>query len=375
MAGIYIHIPFCKQACYYCNFHFRTNLRLKKPMLLAIEKELQLQQNYLQGAKIKTIYFGGGTPSLLEVEEINAILIAIKKIFVSTDVQEITLEVNPDDLTKDKLAAWQAIGINRLSVGIQTFNDELLRSLNRAHDAAQAITSLRMITEVGFSNFSVDLIYAIAGQSAEMLKKDLAFATQFQPTHISAYCLTIETDTVFGHWLKTGKIQMVDEETAAQQFHTVVETLAEKNYEQYEISNFSLPGFYAQHNTSYWTKDHYLGIGPSAHSYNGTSRQHNIAHNQQYINDLESGTIPSTEEVLSIADHINEYIMTSLRTCWGCSMRYLQATYQYDFLSIHFSYIKQITNLQLAYIKGDTLFLTQAGKLLADKIAADLFVV
>lgn len=344
-------------------------------MLAAIEKELQLQKDYLQAQPIQTIYFGGGTPSLLAAEEIAAILITIQKHFETTAVQEITLEVNPDDITPDKLLAWRAIGINRLSVGIQTFHDNLLQYLNRAHDATQALAGLQMITEAGFTNFSIDLIYAIAGQSEAMLAQDLALATQFAPTHISAYCLTIESDTAFGHWLKTGKLHMVDEDTAAEQFHTLVSTLAASQYEQYEISNFSLPGFQAQHNTSYWQKAHYLGIGPSAHSYNGTSRQQNVAHNQRYITEIASGTIPSTVEVLTATDHINEYIMTSLRTCWGCSISHLQETYQYSLLAIHEPYIQQLLNLQFAYMQQDTLFLTQKGKLLADKIAADLFVV
>jgi len=344
-------------------------------MLAAVEKELQLQKNYLQGQKITTIYFGGGTPSLLEAEAIAAILTAIQKHFEFTEVHEITLEVNPDDVTKDKLLTWRAMGINRLSIGIQTFNDDLLQYLNRAHDATQAIASLKMIAEAGFTNFNIDLIYAIAGQSEQMLQYDLSLATQFAPTHISAYCLTIEPNTAFGHWLKARKLRMVDDESAAEQFNTLVSTLATKNYQQYEISNFSLPGFQAQHNTSYWKKDHYLGIGPSAHSYNGTSRQHNIAHNQKYITQITSGTLPSTIETLTKTDHINEYIMTSLRTCWGCNIAYLKSAYQYDLLSKNLPYIEQLMNLQLASLAGDTLCLTQQGKLLADKIAADLFVV
>lgn len=344
-------------------------------MLAAIAKELQLQKDYLQGQKIQTIYFGGGTPSLLEAEELATLLTTIHKHFCVTHVAEITLEVNPDDVTQDKLSAWRAMGINRLSLGIQTFNEALLKYLNRAHNATQALASLQMIAEAGFANFSIDLIYAIAGQSEQMLQQDLALATQFAPTHISAYCLTIEPNTAFGHWAKTGKLHMVDDDTAAKQFHTSVSTLADSNYQQYEISNFSLPGFQAQHNTSYWQQAPYLGIGPSAHSYNGQNRQHNVAHNQQYITHITSGTIPRTVEALTTTDHINEYIMTRLRTSWGCKLTYLQSTYQYDIRATHGAYIQQLLNLQLAYLEDDTLFLTQQGKLLADKIAADLFFV
>jgi oxygen-independent coproporphyrinogen-3 oxidase len=375
MAGIYIHIPFCKQACHYCDFHFSTNLQLKLPMLKAIQQELSLQQNYLGGEKVETIYLGGGTPSLLAAQEIAAILTCIQRLFSCEEVMEVTLEANPDDIQIDKLLAWRAIGINRLSIGIQTFDEVLLRYLNRAHDAAQAIASLEMAAQAGFTNLNLDLIYAIAGQSEQMLTRDLTLATQFHPTHISAYCLTIEPNTAFGRWLEKGKLQTVDEEVAAQHFHWVADTLAAQGYEQYEISNFSLPGYQAQHNTSYWKQGHYLGIGPGAHSYNGMSRQHNIAHNQQYIKHIQVGTIPSTVEVLQLQDHVNEYVMTSLRTKWGCDMRYLQEKYNYDLKGQHFTYVEQLVSTQLAYIQQDILFLTQQGKLLADKIAADLFVV
>lgn len=344
-------------------------------MLEAIHQELTLQQSYLQGEKIESIYLGGGTPSLLEVEEIAAILASIQQLFPCEEVIEVTLEANPDDLNLEKLLALRAIGINRLSIGIQTFNEDLLRYLNRAHDTAKAVTSLEMIAQAGFDNFNLDLIYAIAGQSEQMLKKDLALATQFHPTHISAYCLTIEPNTAFGRWLEKGKIQTVDEEVAAQHFHWVADTLATQGYEQYEISNFSLPGYQAQHNTNYWKRGNYLGIGPGAHSYNGMSRQHNIAHNQQYITYIQSGTIPSTIELLQSQDHVNEYIMTSLRTKWGCNLDYLQENYKYDLSGQHFNYIEQLISRQLAYIQQDVLCLTQQGKLLADKIAADLFVV
>jgi len=343
-------------------------------MLEAIQQELRLQQSYLQGEKITSIYLGGGTPSLLEVEEIAAILTCIQQHFPCKEVVEVTLEANPDDLSVDKLLALRAIGINRLSIGIQTFDDDLLRYLNRAHNAAKAVASLEMVAQAGFDNFSLDLIYAIAGQSEQMLKKDLSLAIQFQPTHISAYCLTIEPNTAFGRWLEKGKIQTVDEEVAAQHFHWVADTLEAQGYEQYEISNFSLSGYQAKHNTNYWKRGKYLGIGPGAHSYNGMSRQHNIAHNQQYITHIQAGTIPSTVEILLPQDHVNEYIMTSLRTRWGCDMRYLQEKYKYDLSGQHFTYLEQLISNELAYIQQHVLFLTRTGKLLADKIAADLFV-
>lgn len=344
-------------------------------MLEAIQQELRMQQSYLQGEKIASIYFGGGTPSLLKVEEIAAILACIQQLFpCKEEVIEVTLEANPDDLSLAKLMDLRAIGINRLSVGIQTFDEGLLRYLNRAHHTAKAVASLEMIAQAGFDNFNLDLIYGIAGQSEKMLNKDLAMATQFHPTHISAYCLTIEANTVFGRWLEKGKIQTVDEEVAAQHFLCVADTLAAQGYEQYEISNFSLPGYQAWHNTNYWKRGNYLGIGPGAHSYNGLSRQHNVAHNQHYITHIQAGNMPTTIEVLQRQDHINEYIMTSLRTKWGCDMRYLQDNYQHNLQNQRFTYLEQLIYRQLAYIQEEVLFLTQQGKLLADKIAADLFV-
>ena len=375
MAGIYVHIPFCKQACHYCDFHFSTNLRLKSNMLEAIQKELVLQQGYLGKEKVASIYLGGGTPSLLEVEEIAVLIKQIKQIFSCNEPLEVTLEANPDDIDLVKLVGLRDIGINRISIGIQSFQDSLLKYLNRAHDAAKALASLELILKAGFKNFNLDLIYAIPGETEAMLSNDLALATQFQPSHISAYCLTIEPNTAFGRWLETGKIKAVEDETAAKHFNLLVTTLLSSGYDHYEISNFSLPGYQAQHNTNYWKRGIYLGIGPGAHSYNGITRQHNIANNQLYVQSIEKSRIPSTVELLESRDHINEYIMTSLRTKWGCNMIFLKTNYQYDLKIQHPDYLEQLIFRQLAYIDEEKLLLTTAGKLLADKIAADLFVV
>ncbi|MHB9147799.1 MAG: radical SAM family heme chaperone HemW [Candidatus Amoebophilus sp.] len=374
MAGIYIHIPFCKQACHYCDFHFSTNMRQKSEMLAAIQQELSLQKDYLNQAEINSIYLGGGTPSLLEAEEIAALLIDIRQIFTCKEGLEITLEANPDDIDLKKLLALRTIGINRLSIGIQTFHNNLLQYLNRAHDSTKATQSLEIALQAGFNNFNLDLIYAIPDQTEEMLRRDLLTALQFKPTHISAYCLTIEQKTVFGHWLKTGKIKAVDEEIAAKHFHLLVNTLTGSNYKHYEVSNFSLPHYHAQHNTNYWKRGSYLGVGPGAHSYNGTSRQYNIANNTHYIQSVQAGVVPSTIEILRPQDHINEYIMTSLRTEWGCDIALLKNNYQYDLRAKHLPYLEQLINRQLAYIKGNILVLTTEGKLLADKISVDLFV-
>lgn len=374
MTGIYIHIPFCKQACHYCDFHFSTNIRLKGEMLTAIQQELSIQKDYLEQSEISSIYLGGGTPSLLEVEEIAALLRHIQHTFICGKTLEITLEANPDDIYLEKLLALREIGVNRLSIGIQTFHNNLLQYLNRAHDATKAIQSLEATIEAGFENFSLDLIYAIPGQSEEMLRRDLSTALQFRPTHISAYCLTIEQKTTLGRWLETGKIKAVDEEIAAKHFHLLVNTLTDSHYKHYEVSNFSLPHYHAQHNTNYWKRGSYLGVGPSAHSYNGSSRQYNIANNTRYIQSIQAGIVPSTIEILQPHDHINEYIMTSLRTEWGCDIALLKNNYQYDLRAKHLPYLEQLINRQLAYIKGNILVLTTEGKLLADKIAVDLFV-
>lgn len=374
MAGIYIHIPFCKQACHYCDFHFSTNLKLKGKMVEAIKQELTLQKGYLANEIINSIYIGGGTPSLLGIEEIASLIHHVKRLFNCKEEIEVTLEANPDDIVLAKLLGLKNIGINRLSIGIQTFDDTLLKYLNRAHDSARAKASLEMVLEAGFKNFSIDLIYAIPGQSEDMLKQDLAIISEFHPSHISAYCLTIESNTAFGRWLEKGKIKAVDEEIAANHFNLLVTTLAMNNYEHYEISNFSLPNYQAQHNTNYWKRGSYLGVGPGAHSYNGISRQYNISNNPIYIQRIQEGIIPSTIEILRPQDHINEYIMTNLRTKWGCDMIFLKTHYGYDLLTKHHIYIEKLILQDLAYLQENKLLLTSSGKLLADKIAADLFV-
>ena len=374
MAGIYIHIPFCRQACHYCDFHFSTNTKLKGQMLQALVQELKLQQDYLGQTKVTSIYFGGGTPSLLAVAELEALLTHINHLFPLAEQVEITLEANPDDLGLAKLQGLRAAGINRLSIGIQTFQDELLHYLNRVHGSAQAMASVELARQAGFDNLSIDLIYAIPGQTDEMWAQDLAIAMQLQPTHLAAYCLTIEQNTVFGHWLRKGKLQAVVDEVAARQFELLVEVLVAHHYEHYEISNFSLPRYHARHNTNYWKQGSYLGVGPGAHSYNGSTRQHNIAHNQHYIQSIQQGIVPSTLEVLQRQDHINEYIMTHLRTQWGCDIAWLKAHYQYDLLEEQGAYLCQLIHQHLAWLQGDVLRLTTQGRLLADKIASDLFV-
>ena len=374
MAGIYIHIPFCKQACHYCDFHFSTNTRLQAPMLQAIVQELLLRKDYLGNAQVQSIYLGGGTPSLLEASPLEDLLKRVNQHFSLQESVEVTLEANPDDITLAKLQAWKALGINRLSIGVQSFQDSLLRYLNRVHDSQSAMASVDLAQKAGFDNLSVDLIYAIPGASQTMWKADLAMALQLQPTHLAAYCLTIEKNTVFGRWHERGRLKLVNEEVAAQQFETLVEVMLTHHYEHYEVSNFSLHGCYAQHNTNYWKQGPYLGLGPGAHSYDGATRQHNVAHNQCYIGSLQQGIVPGTVEVLTPKDHINEYVMTRLRTQWGCDMAWLKGEHGYDLEQSKRTYLEQLIDHKLAVINDQKLLLTRQGKLLADKIATDLFV-
>jgi oxygen-independent coproporphyrinogen III oxidase len=374
MAGIYIHIPFCKQACYYCDFHFSTNTRPKAPMLQAIAKELCMRKEYMGTVQVKSIYLGGGTPSLLEATELETLLTLIAQHFSLNDTMEVTLEANPDDITLTKLRELRAIGINRLSIGVQSFQDSVLRHLNRTHDSQKAIASVELARKAGFDNLSIDLMYAIPRTSHAMWEANLATTLQLQPEHIAAYCLTIEKNTVFGRWHERGKLKAVEDEVAVRQFETLVDVLEMHHYEHYEVSNFSQPGCHARHNTNYWKQGQYLGVGPGAHSYDGDTRQCNVAHNQRYIDGLQQSVVPCTVEVLTRKDHINEYVMTSLRTQWGCDMAWLKAQYGYVLEQTKSTYLEQLIDHRLALINGQKLLLTRQGKLLADQIAMDLFV-
>jgi oxygen-independent coproporphyrinogen-3 oxidase len=373
MAGIYIHVPFCKQACHYCDFHFSTNLQLTRQLSNAIAKELQHQKDYLKGDLVKTIYLGGGTPSLLPCEDLDTILTAVAKNFNIDDNPEITIEANPDDLTSKKLLDLHQLGVNRLSIGIQSFDPEVLKFLNRAHDANSALTCISLAREAGFNNLSIDLIYSIPGQGNTAWKKNLEQAIELSPEHISSYSLSIEEKTTFGHWQRSGKLKSTEEEIAAQQFELLMEELEHAGYEQYEISNFCKPGFHSRHNSSYWEEERYLGVGPSAHSYNGFSRQFNIPNNHLYIKSLAEDKIPFELEVLTSANKINEYIFTTLRTNGGCDLQKLKREHGYHMEVKNQGYLNRIIEGRLAIVENDILRLTRSGKLLADKIASDLF--
>jgi len=374
MAGLYIHIPFCSQACHYCDFHFSTNLRTRSEMVDAIRKELELQRHYLRDESIATIYFGGGTPSLLHAGELKTIFNSIQQHFAVEPSAEITLEANPDDLTPQRLESFRDLGINRLSIGIQSFDDEVLKFLNRSHNARAAMECVVNARQTGFENISVDLIYAIPGQNDRAWTENIYQAVDLQPNHISSYSLTIEEKTVFGKWSAKGTLHAATDDVAAVQFETLMDVLENRGFEQYEISNFSKPGFQSRHNSNYWKEQKYLGVGPSAHSYNGESRQFNISNNTAYLTSIKTGKIPFEREVLTIEDRINEYLLTGLRTRWGCDAEKIKTEFRYDLLADQHSYIKSLIEKNLIALDGAVLKLTKAGKLLADRIASDLFV-
>ncbi|WP_187262246.1 radical SAM family heme chaperone HemW [Pontibacter beigongshangensis] len=373
MAGIYIHIPFCRQACYYCDFHFSTSMGLKEQMVQAIQQELHLRQGYLQGQPVQTIYFGGGTPSLLHQQELADILQTVKQLFEVGPDAEVTLEANPDDLTPAKLQELRQAGVNRLSIGLQSFHEPHLRLMNRAHTATESLQSVKDAQEAGFDNITVDLIYGIPAPGHSIWLQDLELLFSLQVQHVSCYALTIEPDTVFGRWSKKGTFTAPEDEFTSQQFEMLLTQMQQHGFVQYEISNFCQPGYESRHNSNYWRGVHYLGIGPSAHSFNGPTRQHNVAHNKKYIDALQQGQLAFELENLSPADQANDYLLTSLRTSWGCDLQKLQQELHYDLAATHGVYLQGLQQKELAQISNNVLYLTDKGKLLADQITLDLF--
>lgn len=371
---LYLHIPFCRQACHYCDFHFSTNTSNKSAVVEAIASEIILRKDYLPEKGIETIYFGGGTPSMLDEAELGLLLETIHKHFSVNKDAEITLEANPDDLNADKLRQFYAAGINRLSIGIQSFHEPHLKFLNRIHSAPEAAECVRTAQDIGIQNISIDLIYAIPAENHVILQEDLQKAFELNISHISAYCLTIEPQTAFGSWLKKKKIQPIDEEFAARQFEILVKSLAENGYEQYEISNFARNGQYSRHNSSYWKQRPYLGVGPSAHSYNGGSREYNVSNNAQYLKAIQGNVIPATVEELSVADQTNEYLLTGLRTKWGVNREKLELLSGGTFRMVHAEDLKRMSASGWISEDAQSLYLTESGKLFADRIASDLFI-
>ena len=382
MAGLYLHIPFCKQACHYCNFHFSTSLKSKDEMVAAILRELVLQKDYLEGEPLETIYFGGGTPSLLNRRDLDLIFGEIFKHYqvasdgltlshaVTKPGLEVTLEANPDDLTLLKINELRQTPVNRLSIGVQSFSEEDLRFMNRSHNASEALTSIQNAQQAGFGNLSVDLIYGSPTTSHEQWAKNLETVFDLRIPHLSSYCLTVEPKTALAHMIKKGQAKPVDDEHAACQFEFLMEKTAQAGYEHYEISNLALPGHYSRHNTSYWQGKKYLGIGPSAHSFNGLSRQWNVANNAQYIRALQAGELSFEKEILTLVQRYNEYVMTGLRTKWGCSLlKIKELGFEAEFTDVAKQFLADGTMEQV----GDIFRLTKSGRFLADGIAAELF--
>ncbi len=341
-------------------------------MVAALLKELELQKDFLDGKNIETIYLGGGTPSILSVEELAIIFEKIYALhFVENDA-EITLEANPDDLTKEKLNALKSTPINRLSIGIQSFFDDDLKFMNRAHDANEALSCIENAKVAGFENLTIDLIYGTQTMSNEQWISNIQRAMDFQIQHLSCYCLTVEPKTALHHFVKTKKVPSVDEEQASRQFEMLIEKASKNDYIHYEISNFALEGWFSRHNSSYWTGKPYLGIGPSAHSFDGQNRQWNIAHNQKYLRALQKGSIPFEKEILTTTQRYNEYVMTSLRTIWGSNLEKVKQfgkNYENHFLKKINPFIDEESVLK----NGKIYILSTKGKLLADRIAMELF--
>ncbi len=373
MAGIYLHIPFCKQACHYCDFHFSTSLSKRTDLLNAMQLELFRQKEYPDNEKIETIYFGGGTPSLLETVEIHALLESIHTHYKVSEQAEITLEANPDDLDARTLKDYFSMGINRLSIGVQSFFDDDLKRINRAHYSAQAIASVGLAKEAGFHNITLDLIFGLPDMSMEKWKKNIQAFLSADVPHISAYALTVEPRTALSHYIKKGSWQLPPEEYTIAQYNLLRKILAGKGYEHYEVSNFAKPGFYSQHNSAYWLQKKYLGIGPSAHSYNGSSRQWNIAHNIKYTQHLNKGEPWFETEILDEKTLLNEYLLTRLRTSWGVEKQFLEKNYPAFYPAITLEAEKQVR--KKALVETETHYIiSQEGMLLADSIAADMFV-
>lgn len=370
---LYLHIPFCRQACHYCDFHFSTNLTSFQKMVDAIKTELFLQKNYLPKAPLKTIYLGGGTPSLLNEKQLSEILETIYTHYQVADDVEITLEGNPDDLTNDYIILLKKKGVNRLSIGIQTFDPEMLVYLNRAHTADQAERCVKFSQDSGITDISVDLIYALPSTNHKRLENDLSKLIDLKTPHLSAYCLTIEPKTVFGKWAKQKRIKPIEDSFAAQQYEITVSSLQNADFEQYEISNFARDQRYSRHNTAYWQQKAYLGIGPGAHSFQGNSRQYNVSNNAIYIRELSNQVIPITEEHLTNVDHYNEYILTGLRTKWGCEISKLQLYTDQNFWHLNQKKISGFAHQNWITILDDRLLLTASGRLFADHISSELF--
>lgn len=373
MTGLYLHIPFCKQSCHYCNFHFSTSQNNRDEVLIAINKEIN-QKASVFNDKISTIYFGGGTPTILTEKELNTIIENILKKFDVEKNIEITIEANPDDLTKSKLSALSNSVFNRMSIGVQSFIDKELKSMNRAHDSKKAIKSLEMARKY-FENISIDLLYGLPESSLESCNYNLDFIQKFGLNHVSAYALTIEPKTALQSFLKKSVIEMPDEQMVYDQFKLINERLTNEGFINYEVCSFAKKDFFSQNNSAYWLRKKYIGIGPSAHSFDGNFRSWNISNNKKYIDHINQGRSYYKKEKLTKIDHYNEYIMTGLRTIWGVSTEHIESNFNKNFKNYFLDKIQKHIDQKNIKIKDNIYLTTNSGRFLADGIASDLFLV
>ena len=375
MAGLYIHIPFCKQKCHYCNFYSIASSRNKSKLIEAIVQELKIASFYLEGESLKTIYFGGGTPSLLDERELNSLFEAIYKHFRVEANAEITLEANPDDLHSEKVDIIRKSPVNRLSIGIQSFHDEDLLALNRIHTSQQSLEAIRNMQEAGMTNISIDLIYGIPGLTETKWQQNLETFLQLGLPHLSAYSLTVEAHTTLDWLIKKGRSRPVNEEQSISHFKTLQRFAADHGYLQYEISNFCLPGMNSKHNSAYWSGEKYLGVGPAAHSFDGDSRRWNIANISSYVNAINEGILNYEEEILTEKQKFNEYVLTALRTSLGCDLRLIEKRFGIDYHDyLETAAFKNLTSGKYI-LKDNHLILTPEGMLFADGLASDFFLI
>ncbi|MEW4923832.1 radical SAM family heme chaperone HemW [Algibacter sp. 2305UL17-15] len=371
-ASLYIHIPFCKQACHYCDFHFSTSLKKKEELIQCLVKELELRQAELENQTVKTVYFGGGTPSLLTHNELQFLISEVYKNFKVVENPEITLEANPDDLTFQRINDLANSRINRLSIGIQSFFERDLKLMNRAHNQAEAKQCLQEATK-HFDNISIDLIYGIPGLSNEEWIENIETALSYNVPHISCYALTVEPKTALASFIKKGSIENVDDDLAQEQYNILVEKLEASGFVNYELSNFGKPNYFSKNNSAYWQGKPYLGIGPSAHSFNGDQRSWNVSNNTKYIKSIRQNELPSETETLSVTDKFNEYIMTGLRTVWGVSLEKIANDFGENYKKYLLEQSEIYIQKHLLYIDEEKLLTTKKGKFLSDGIASNLF--
>ncbi|MCE4564079.1 radical SAM family heme chaperone HemW [Maribellus sp. CM-23] len=375
MAGIYIHIPFCRQKCYYCDFYKTVNTTLKPKFLQSLKAEAKVRKNYLGNEAVETIYFGGGTPSVLEAGELADILEHLNELFEVKENTEITFEANPDDLTPAYLKAIKQGGVNRLSVGIQALQNQHLQKMNRRHDASQAIEAIHNAAKIGFNNISVDLIYGLPGLTESEWKDSLSQVFELPVQHLSAYHLTYHEGTAFYTWLKKGTLRELSETESVKQFEILIDKAASAGFEQYEISNFARNELYSQHNTSYWQGKKYLGLGPSAHSFDQQSRRWNTSHVESYIKAIDNGLAFSEEEILSENDRYNEYILTRIRTKWGVSLTAINELFGEEMKSYFLTQLKKYVDAGLVNLENDRVTLPRKGLFVSDEIMTDLMII